>query len=90
MNNGNQSRLYARFLAVEHARETAMDCPSPSRVACDEVLVAQFCRAKDHEIINDGAECEWSENVMQFLHHYQLDTSKPPRSQSLGWCIAGQ
>ena len=48
----------------------------------------RFCRAKDHE---EGTECERSENAMQFLHHHhQLAMSLLPRSQSLGWCIAGQ
>ena len=55
-----------------------------------KLVVAQFCRAKDHEIINEGTECEKSENVMQFLHHHQLAMSLPPCSQSLGRCIAGQ
>ena len=32
-----------------------------------KLIVAQFCGAKDHEIINEGAECEQSENAMQFL-----------------------
>ena len=38
-----------------------------------KLVVAQFCRARDHEIINEGAECERSENAMQFSHHHQLD-----------------
>ena len=53
-------------------------------------VVAQFCRAKDYEIINEGAECVRSENEMQFLHHHQLATSLPLRSQSFGQCIIGQ
>ena len=32
----------------------------------------QFCRAMDHEFINEGTECVRSENAMQFLHHHQL------------------
>ena len=55
-----------------------------------KLVVAQFCRVKDHEIINEGTECEWPENAMQFSHHHQLATSLLPRSQSLGRCIAGQ
>ena len=55
-----------------------------------KIVVAQFCGAKDHEIINESAACEQSENTMQFLHHHQLATSLPPRSQLLGRCIAGQ
>ena len=56
-----------------------------------KLVVAQFCEAKDHEIINEGAaECERSENVMQFLRHHQLAMSLPPRSQSFGRCIAAQ
>ena len=55
-----------------------------------KLIVAQFCRAKDHEIINEGAECEWSENVMQFSHDHKLDTSLLPHSQSLGRCLVGQ
>ena len=39
--------------------------------------VAQFCRAKDHKIINEGAECVQSENAMQFLHHHQLASYEP-------------
>ena len=35
-----------------------------------KLLVAQLCRAKDHETINEDAECEWSENAMQFSHHH--------------------
>ena len=54
-----------------------------------KLVVAQFCRAKDHEITNDSAECERSVNAMQFSHHHKLDTSLPLRSQSLGRCIAG-
>ena len=49
-------------------------------------IVAQFCRAKDHEIFNEGTECVRLENVMQFLHNHQLDTSLPPHSQSLSQC----
>ena len=30
-----------------------------------KLVLAQFCRAKDHETINEGAECVQSENVMQ-------------------------
>ena len=41
------------------------------------LIVAQFCRAKVHENINEGAECKRSENAMQFSHHHQLDTSLP-------------
>ena len=55
-----------------------------------KLIVAQFCRAKDHEIINEGTECERSENTMQFSCNHQLDMSLPPRSQSLSQCIAGQ
>ena len=39
-----------------------------------KLVVAQFCRAKDHEIINEGTVCERSEKAMQFLHRHQLDT----------------
>ena len=35
-----------------------------------KLVVAQFCRAKDHEIINEGAEYVWSENAMQFSHYH--------------------
>ena len=77
------------FLTVERARETAM----AGRIVrhrlvrlAMKLVVAQFCRAKDHEIINEGTECVQSENVMQFLHHHQLAT----RSQLLGRCITGQ
>ena len=55
-----------------------------------KLVVAQLCRAKDHEIINEGAECEWPENTMQFAHHHQLATSLLLCSQSLGQCITGQ
>ena len=55
-----------------------------------KLVVAQFCRAKDHEIINEGTERVWSENAMQLSYHHQLAMSLPPYSQSLGWCITGQ
>ena len=55
-----------------------------------KLVVAQFCRAKDHENIIEGTECVQSENAMQFLHHHQLVTNLPLRSQLLGQCIAGQ
>ena len=54
-----------------------------------KLVVAQFCKAKDHEIITEGGECERSENT-KFSHYHQLDTSLPPRGESLGRCIAGQ
>ena len=76
------------FLAVNHVKETAM--AEPSRATRIKLVVAQFCRKKDHEIINEGAECVRSENTMQFSHHHQLATSLPLRSQFLGRCIAGQ
>ena len=67
------------------------------RIACHRLMrlamklvVAQFSRAKDHEIINEGIECLWSENAMQFLHHHQLATNLQPCSQSHGRCIASQ
>ena len=41
-----------------------------------KLVVAQLCRAKDHEIINEGTECVRSENAMQFLH-YHLLADKP-------------
>ena len=37
-----------------------------------KLVVVQFCRAKDHEIINEGTECVRSENAMQFSHYHQL------------------
>ena len=55
-----------------------------------KLIVAQLCKAKDHEIINEGAECVLSENLMQFLHNHQLAMGLPLRSQSLGQYIAGQ
>ena len=61
------------FLAVERTRETVMAEMSvtvSSVWLAMKLVVAQFCRTKDHEIINEGAECERSENAMQF--------SKPP------------
>ena len=39
-----------------------------------KLVVARFCRAKVHE---EGAECEWSENVMQLSHHHQLASYEP-------------
>ena len=61
------------FLAVECVRETddRLVCHHLIRLA-KNLVVAQFCRAKDYEIINESAECVWSENVMQFLYHHQL------------------
>lgn len=35
-------------------------------------VVAQFCRAKDQEPRKVQSVCVQSENVMEFLHHYQL------------------
>ena len=53
-----------------------------------KLVVAQFWRAKENEIINEGAECELSENAMLFSHHHKLATSLPPH-QSLGqWSIS--
>ena len=40
-------------------------------MAAVRLVVAQFCRAKDHEIINEGAECVRSENAMQFSHYHE-------------------
>ena len=37
-----------------------------------KLVVAQFSRAKDHEIINEGTERVRSENAMQFSHYHQL------------------
>ena len=76
------------FLAVERARETAMAELSVTIFVqlVMKLVVAQFCRA----IINEGAECVQSENMMQFSHHHQLATSLLPCSQSLGRYIAGQ
>ena len=82
------------FLAVERVGETAM----PDWIVCHRLMqlamklvVAQLCRAKDHESI-EGAECVRSENVMQFrtTMYHQLATSLPPHSESLGRCITGQ
>ena len=70
--------------------ETAMTELSVTVSSRVKVIVAQLCRATDHEIINEGAECERSENAMQFLYHRQLDRSLPFSRQLLGWCIAGQ
>ena len=49
---------------MEHERETAM-AELSMRLAMKLVL-AQFCRAKENEIINEGAECEPSEDATQF------------------------
>ena len=61
------------FLTVECAMETAMAELSVT-VSCGliamKLIVAQFCRAKGHEIISEGTECVWSENAMQFSHHH--------------------
>ena len=53
------------FLAAE-CEEIGMDCLSLSRAACDEAHNGSVLQGKDHEIINEGAECEWSQNTMQF------------------------
>ena len=66
------------FLAVEHVRETAMvELSVTVSWLVMKLVVAQFCEAKDHEIINEGAECERSENVMQFSQHHQLASYEP-------------
>ena len=54
------------FLTVEHASETAMAGLSLSVWLAMKLVVAQFCRAKDQEIINEGTECVQSENAMHF------------------------
>ena len=76
---------------MERVKETAMQIVRHRLVwLAMKLIVAQFCRAKDHEIINEGAECERSENVMQFSHHHPLATSLLQRSQSFGRRITGQ
>ena len=37
-----------------------------------KLVVAQFYRAKYHEIISEGVKCVQSENAMQFSHYHQL------------------
>ena len=49
---------------MEHERETAM--AELSVQLAMKLVLAQFCRAKENEIINEGAECEPSEDAMQF------------------------
>ena len=57
------------FLTMEHVRKTGIaDFVHHHLVR----LVTQLCRAKDHEIINEGTECMRSENTMQFSHYHQL------------------
>ena len=60
------------FLAVMCVKETAMAELSITVLVwlAMKLVVTQFCRAKDHEIINEGAECVRSENEMQFSHHH--------------------
>ena len=36
-----------------------------------KLIVAQFCREKDQEIINEGTEWMRSEKAMQFSHHHK-------------------
>ena len=47
-----------------------------------KLVVAQFCRAKDHEIINEGAECVQSENAMQFF-------ASPQACRHVANCLVG-
>ena len=52
--------MHPPFLALELARETVMaELSVTSRLVrlAMEPMVAQFCRAKDHAIINEGTEC---------------------------------
>ena len=42
----------------------------------------QFCTAKDYKIINEGTECVWSENAMQFSHYHHL-ADKPAAAQPI-------
>ena len=77
------------FLAVERVTAMAKLSVTVLRLAI-KLVVAQFCKARGHEIINEGAEFVWSENLMRFSYHQQLATSLPPHSQLLGRCIAGQ
>ena len=67
-NNGNYSLVYIPpFLIVDCTRETAwQNCLSPSVRLAMKLVVAQFCRTKDHEIINEGTEGVRSGNTMQF------------------------
>ena len=61
------------FLAVGRVRGTAMAELSVT-ISCglqlSSYVVAQFCRAKDHEIISEGTKCERSENAVQFSHYH--------------------
>ena len=83
------SLIYTPCVACEGNSKDRIVCHRLVRLAMN-LIVARFCMTKDHEIINEGAECERSENAMQFSHHHQLATSLLPHSQSLGQCIAGQ
>ena len=90
MNHGN--RLYAPFPycgARKGNSNGRIVRHRPMQLAMKFVVV-QFCRAKDHEIINEGTVCEWSENAIKFSHHHLLDTSLPLRGELLGRCIACQ
>ena len=42
-----------------------------AHTACDEAHSGSVLQGKDHEIMNEGAKCVQSENVMQFLHHHE-------------------
>ena len=64
--------------------------PSLSCTACDELVVAQLCRAKDLESMKPQRVCVPSENVSFCITTSRLSTSLSLRSQSLGWCITGQ
>ena len=88
MNNGNQSRLYAPFphRGVREGnsnRRIVHHCLV--RIAM-KFVVAQFCRAKPHEIINEGTECVQLENVMQFSHYHQL-ADEPAAAQPIAQSV---
>ena len=64
------------FLAVEHARETAL--AELSRAACDEARSGLVLQGKESwNYHNEGAECVRSENAMQFSHHHEPAAAKP-------------
>ena len=86
--NCNQSHLYTLFprCGVREGNSNGKIVRHLLMQLVMKLVVAQLCRAKDHEIINEGAECVRSE----FLHLHQLASSLSLYSQSLGRRIAGQ
>ena len=79
------------FLAVERERGNSNGRIVRHRLMrlAMKLVVANFCRAKDHESIKAQTVCGQTERNA-VLTPTPATTSLPPSSQSLCRCIAGQ